>query len=146
MQKRQLPVSGRLLAIDYGRKRVGIAMSDALRITAQPHTTIQKFRNIPELISQIHLICSEFNVVGIILGLPRNMDGSEGEMAQEVIQFAQQLETKIDIPLIMLDERLTSVQAKKTLTQFGIKPSQNKHKVDQMAAALILRGYLDSVS
>ncbi|KAA3616272.1 MAG: Holliday junction resolvase RuvX [Calditrichaeota bacterium] len=139
----KLPDSGRLMALDYGRVRVGIAVSDALQITAQPFTTIEKYRNIDDLTDRIKKICDEKNIAGIVVGLPINMDGTEGEMAQEVRQFTEVLRRTFQAPVLLLDERLTSVQAHRVLQEAGTKLVRAKGKVDQIAASFILRGYLD---
>ncbi len=131
------------MAVDYGRVRVGIALSDTLQMTAQPYSTIENFPDIDRLISQIVDICTAMQVGGIVVGLPVNMDGTEGEMAQEVRLFADSLKSVISKPIMLLDERLTSIQARRLLQESGMKRRQAKSKVDQIAASLILRGYLD---
>lgn len=133
---------GRLLALDVGTKRVGIAVSDPLFITAQPVNTILR---IPEqkCIEEIVSICKEYNVFQIVVGLPYNMDGSLGFQAEDVQKFSELLKIKLDLDIIYEDERLTSEDAEKILISQGKKPSKNKALVDMVAAAIILQQYID---
>lgn len=133
------------MAVDYGRARVGIALSDALQMTAQPYSTIEQFKSIDALTATIINICTDMHVQGMVVGLPINMDGTEGEMATEVRKFVSKLVSATKIPVVMLDERLTSRQAKRVLVEAGIKSGKAKGKIDQVAAAFILRSYLDRI-
>ncbi|MCA9733700.1 MAG: Holliday junction resolvase RuvX [Deferribacteres bacterium] len=140
----KLPAPGRLLALDYGRVRVGIALSDALQITAQPYITLEKYKNFEHLAQLIKKLCTEKDVVGIIIGVPVNMDGTEGEMALEVKEFVAILSNEVKLPYLLIDERLTSKQAQRVLQQAGKKATRmEKGKLDQIAASFILTGYLD---
>ncbi|KAA3659816.1 MAG: Holliday junction resolvase RuvX [Calditrichaeota bacterium] len=142
----RLPTPGRLLALDYGRVRVGIALSDALQMTAQPFKSIDRYKDYSHLVQEIKAICNEKQVVGIVIGVPVNMDGTEGEMANEVKNFTRQLIQDVQLPYLFVDERLTSIQARRVMQQTGIKASRSKGKVDQIAASFILTGYLDRKS
>lgn len=132
------------MALDYGRVRVGIALSDALQITAQPYITLEKYKNFEHLAQLIKKLCTEKDVVGIIIGVPVNMDGTEGEMALEVKEFVAILSNEVKLPYLLIDERLTSKQAQRVLQQAGKKATRmEKGKLDQIAASFILTGYLD---
>ena len=138
-----LPLKGRLLAIDYGERRIGIAVTDELQITAQIQNTIQ-YRDIKGALQEIKQYVKDLEVQGIVLGLPLSLNGSEGPMSQKVREFADLLEKELQLPIVMWDERLTSQQAERTLREFDQKPSTNKGDVDKLAAYFILRNYLDS--
>ncbi len=133
-------VQNRYLGIDYGDARVGIAISDPLHITAYPLTTL---KNDEHLFENLDDIFCDYNFSGIIIGYPRNMDGSEGFATDKVNEFVTKLTRFIDIPIIEVDERLTTVQASKQLHENGISAKDQKSKVDMTAAALILQSYLD---
>lgn len=132
----------RYIGLDVGMKRIGIAVSDPLLITAQPLKTI--FRQ-PEnrAIEEISNICKEYNAVGIISGLPINMNGSIGSQAKDVEQFAEQLGLATGIDVKFEDERLTSRQAEMYLIAQNKKPSRNKGLIDVASAVIILQQYLD---
>lgn len=140
----QIPTSGRLLAIDYGEKRVGLAISDPLQITAQPHLTLHGSPAKEAMLNQISEICTTQAIVAIILGMPLNMDGSAGAMAETVQAFADKLQSRTGHPVHLVDERLTSVQAQRILRELNPRKAKSKAAIDQMAATLILRHYLDS--
>ena len=136
---------GRILSIDYGEKRVGIALSDELKITAQPLDTIIN-DNLEKTASTIAGIISEKDVEKVILGLPRNLKGEKGTQALEVEKFRDLLVSIISVPVVFQDEWLTSSEAKKTLIKGGVKTGKNKSKVDKIAAVLILQNHLNSIS
>ncbi len=134
----------RILAIDYGRRRMGLAASDPLGITAQP---LGAHEGTPsEALAAIARVCAEKQVARVVIGLPLNMDGSEGEMAREVRGFAAELERATGLPVDFSDERLTSWEAEVRLRQVrrGKGRKGEKGRVDAMAAAQILRDYLDA--
>lgn len=134
---------GRILAIDYGLRRVGVAVTDPLQMFAQPLDTIDN----PKIIDFLKLYLNKENVETFVLGLPMNMDGSETDASKPVMAFKEKLtETFPTIPIVMIDERLTSRMAKQSLIDAGYKKSdrRNKKLVDTVAAALILQTYLDS--
>lgn len=131
----------RILGLDIGKKRIGIAMSDATGIIAQPVETISREpQNIA--IEKIKTICKNNNIKIIVAGLPKNMNNTIGEQAQDCIEFAQNFEQ--DYEIVFEDERLTSRQAEYILMQTGHKYTKNKKLVDLKSACIILQQYLDS--
>lgn len=136
----------RILAIDYGTKRIGLALSDPLGLTAQPLPFV-KFSNLSALIQDLKKIVQEKSVQLIIVGLPKNMDDSLGPKAQECMQAAQTIEKELGIEVQMLDERLTSRQAENILVnEFDMSRQRRKELVDSMSAAILLQSYLDAQS
>ena len=133
----------RILAIDYGRKRIGLAISDPLGITAQPLPTIVE--KSPEKVFQ-HLagIIQDMEVKEVVVGLPLRLDSTEGPAAEEVRRFADTLSRMISAPVHLADERLTSALATKLLTLSGYRGKKKKEKVDTVAAQAILQTYLDT--
>jgi putative Holliday junction resolvase len=134
----------RILAIDHGTRRMGIAVSDELKMLAHPLEFIpaEPFAGFLERLKQL---LREKEVGAIVVGMPRNMDGSYGPAALKVQEFVAVLKGAVAVPIITLDERLTSVQANRFLTQGKVKRDQKKQKVDGMAAAILLQSYLDSL-
>src|SRR5437867_8535935 len=132
----------RILAIDPGTKRMGIAISDELGLIAQPLEFIpaEPFARFLERLNQI---LREKRIELVLVGMPRNMDGSYGPAALKVQQFVAALKEAITIPIKTLDERLTSVQAHRFLTEAEVRGRQRKGKVDKSAAAILLQSYLD---
>jgi len=132
----------RFLGLDVGSKRIGSAISDPLAITAQPLKVIQR---LPEnkAIEEIEKICKEYNVKIIIAGLPKNMDGTLGFQAEDVMNFVEKIKNKINIDVKLEDERLTSKAAEKFLIEQNKKPSKNRGLIDITSAILILQQYLD---
>jgi putative Holliday junction resolvase len=133
----------RILALDHGTRRIGVAVSDELKTIAQPLEYIPA-EPFAAFLDRLKEIIREKEVEFILLGLPRNMDGSYGPAALKVQEFAAALRGAITIPVQMWDERLTSVQANRFLIQGGMRRDKRKQKVDQTAAAIILQSYLDS--
>jgi len=133
----------KILGLDYGRKRTGVALSDALGMTAQPFDTFEGF-TWPQIVDKLEILIGKFNVQLIVLGLPLSLAGDKGKMALEAERFAVHLEKHLQVTVKLWDERLTSVQSKKTIHQMGGKTGRNKGRVDRMAAALILQSYLDN--
>ena len=136
----------RLLALDYGRKRIGLAASDSLGLTAQPITTLE---GTPEqALTEIAKICAGREIELLVLGLPFNMDGSEGPMAAEVRAYSARLTAATGLPVEFCDERLSSFAAEEDLRQMGVKrrrgkrASKERGRLDAMAAAVILREYM----
>ena len=132
----------RVLGLDIGKKRIGIAMSDPLLITAQPFDTIQRNPE-NEAINKIGELIKTYNVNKIVAGLPLMMNGDFGEQAQDCSDFGKKIEQKLQIDVIFIDERLTSYQAEEILKAQGVKYTKDKGKVDKIAAAIILQEYLD---
>lgn len=132
----------RIIGLDIGDRRIGIAISDPLRITAAGLETIER-RNTKEDVSRVKGIARRHGAVQIVVGLPLNMDGSSGEQAEKVRSFASKLARATGIPIVYEDERLTTVGAIRTLTLQGIKTGDKKALVDMQAAAIILQNFLD---
>jgi len=135
----------RILAIDHGTKRMGIAISDELGIIAQPLEFIPA-EPFAGFLVRLKQILREKQVELILVGMPRNMDGSYGPATLKVQEFVAVLKDAVTIPIKTLDERLTSVQAHRYLTEAEVRGRQRKGKVDQSAAAVLLQGYLDGVN
>ena|ERR1044071_3641264 len=135
----------RILALDHGTKRIGVAVSDELKMLAQPLEFIpaEPFAGFLERLKEI---LRDKEVDQIIVGMPRNMDGSYGEATLKVDAFIAALRNAVTVPIRTLDERLTSVQANRMLIQGGMRRDKRKQKVDQTAAAILLQSYLDSMS
>ena len=130
----------RILGIDYGEKRVGLALSDPMHMIASPYKTIP---NNPDLIVAIQSIMKAEIVEIVVVGLPKGMKGQETAQTKHVTSFVGNLNQN-DIKVELVDERLTSISAKKALVEQGIKTGHNKGLIDQTAAAIILQQYLDS--
>ena len=132
----------RVLGIDHGDARIGIAISDELGMLAHPMETITIKDTEP--LTRIAQIVAEKSVETIIIGLPKNMDGTTGPAAEKVRVFAEQLRAKVTCPVRLWDERLTTVAAQKSLHAAGRNTKQSRAVIDQAAAQLILQGWLDS--
>ena len=133
---------GRFLAIDFGEKRVALALSDPMKIIAKPFKTIF-YSNQNDLINKIALIIKDEKIEKIILGLPKGLKGNNTSQTNLVIEFYNFIKDKIDTPIVMEDERLSSVSAKKSLILQNIKTGHNKTLIDETAAAIFLQLYLD---
>ncbi len=131
----------RLMAIDYGDRRIGIAVSDILLITAQPVGFIT-VNGKKDAVNQLREIYSQYDISKIVFGLPRNMDGTEGERAQIVRDFAKRLSEELVCEVDFFDERLTTVRADQTLNALNVKGRKKEGKKDSLSAALILQGYM----
>ena len=134
----------RILALDHGTKRIGVAVSDETRTIAQPleYILTEPFEGFLERLKTL-LVEKEIDLV--LIGLPRNMDGSYGPAAQKVEAFVAVLRSVITVPIRMWDERLTSSQANRILIQGNVRRDKRKEKVDKMAAAILLQSYLDGI-
>src|SRR6266566_2796700 len=135
----------RILAIDHGTKRMGIAISDELGVIAQPLEFIPA-EPFAEFLNRLKEIIRAKQVELILVGMPRNMNGSYGPAALKVQEFVAALKEAVSIPIQTLDERLTSVQAHRLLSEAEVSGRQRKGKVDKSAAAILLQSYLDSRS
>jgi len=135
----------RILALDHGTKRIGIAVSDELKMIATPLEYIAA-EPFAEFLARLREILREKEVELIIIGMPRNMDGSYGPAALKVQEFVAVLKDALTIPLKTLDERLTTVQAQRFLIQGNVRRAKRKEKVDKTAAAILLQSYLDSLN
>ena len=132
----------RILALDHGTKRIGVAVSDETKIIAQPleYILTEPFAAFLERLKKIII---EKEIEFILIGQPRNMDGSYGPAAQKVETFVGVLKTAITVPIKLWDERLTSTMANRTMIQANVRRDKRKEKVDAMAAAILLQSYLD---
>lgn len=133
----------RILALDHGTKRIGVAVSDELRVIAQPleYIAAEPFAGVLERLRQL---IREREVGLILVGMPRNMDGSYGPAALKVQEFVAALRDALTVPVRTWDERLTSVQANRFLTQAEVRGRERRTKVDKTAAAILLQSYLDA--
>ena len=132
----------RILALDHGTKRIGVAVSDETKTFAQPLEYILAEPFVDFLV-RLKKILAEKEVDFILIGLPRNMDGSYGPAAEKVQTFVAVLKTAITVPIKLWDERLTSTMANRVLIQGGVRRDKRKENVDKMAAAILLQSYLD---
>lgn len=135
----------RFMGLDYGKERVGVALSDPTGSMATPHTVlqIQPFR---KFLGALKALTREHEVEQIVVGIPRNMDGSYGPSSEAAQQFASKLEEALTIPVEKFDERLTTVQASKALRAGGKSAKQQKDIIDSAAAQIILQTYLEHLS
>ena len=133
---------GRVLALDLGDKRIGIAMSDEMRLIGAPHSVYTRVGYGPD-VRHIHQLYVDHHADLIVCGLPRNMDGSLGFQAEKVMAFAQKL-TEAGMPVVFQDERLSTVSAHQALIEGGMRRDARKGTVDKVAAAVILQAYLDA--
>lgn len=135
----------RILALDFGKKRVGVAISDPLNITAQPLSTIV-YKNDMDLWVNLDKVQQSFKISHIVLGKPLNMDGSKSDFCKEVESFGKQLKKRYSVQVDYWDERLSSRVAENTLKLSGKSPSRNKSTVDKIAAIWFLQGYMDRLN
>lgn len=138
----------RVMGLDYGTKTVGVAISDALGITAQGIETItrKEENKLRRTCARIEELIKENEVEKIVLGFPKHMNNDIGERAEKTLEFKEMLERRTGLEVIMWDERLTTVSAERTLMESGVRREDRKKYVDKIAAVFILQGYLDSVS
>ena len=129
------------MALDVGNKRIGVALSDELQILAQPLYTIHR-KGIERDIEEIVKIINDNNVEEVIVGLPKNMDGTTGFQGEKTIKFAEVLRQSTDRPLIMWDERMTTISARRIMIENDVKQKDKKNLVDTIAAVVILETYL----
>jgi putative holliday junction resolvase len=134
-----------ILGIDFGDRRIGVAKSDSMGIIATGLDTIFWNNNVSVPLEKILQLTNQYKIEKIVIGLPRNMDGSCGERAMVTREFADRLKEKTGIDIIFWDERLSSKSAQRTMQEKGIKTGHNKADVDRIAACYILQSYLDSL-
>ncbi len=132
----------RIIGLDIGDARIGVAISDPLRITAAGLDTIIRKNTYADVAAVVEM-ARRHGAVQIVVGLPKNMDGSIGEQAQKVQSFARKLARSSGLPIVYEDERLTTISAIRTLTLQGVKTGHNKELVDRQSAAIILQKFLD---
>lgn len=136
-------MKNRALGLDLGDVRIGVAVSDELGWTARGLTFIKR-KNLKSDLAEIQKILDEFgNVDRLIVGMPFNMDGSEGERVKKTREFIEKLKGAFGLPIVEVDERLTTWEAEKVLIDADVSRKKRKDKIDQLAAALILQNYLD---
>lgn len=131
----------RILCLDVGEKNIGVAVSDPLGITAQGVGVIQR-RGLKKDLEQILGLLKEYEADELVLGLPLNMDGTRGVKAREVLQLKEYLSKRLSLPIITVDERLTTVAATRTLLKADVSRARRKKVIDKLAAVLILENYL----
>lgn len=136
----------RILGLDYGSKTVGVAVSDPLGITAQGVSTIwrKQENKLRQTLAQIEKLAEDYQVERIVLGYPKNMNNTVGERALKSLEFKEMLERRTGLPVVMWDERLTTVEANRTLMESGVRRENRKQYLDELAAIFILQSYLDA--
>ena len=133
----------RILAVDYGEKRIGLAVSDELGITASPLTTLMH-RSDEETVRHIAQLASKLKVAQIVIGLPRRTDEREGEMERRVKAFAEKLRQAVSVPIVLFDERFTTRIAEQVLLEADLSRRKRKQVRDRLSAVILLLSYLDS--
>src|SRR5262245_22982568 len=135
----------RVMALDVGDKTIGVAISDALLLTAQARPTIRR-KDLASDLANLRSLVAENEVHEIVVGQPLHMDGRESAQSQKVADFARQLQKALDVPVVFWDERLTSYEAEQHLRALGLNWRQRREQVDKIAAMIILQGYLNSLA
>lgn len=138
----------RVIGLDFGSKTVGVAVSDALGITAQGVEIIRREspKKLRRTLARIEELIAEYEVTEIVLGYPKNMNNTEGDRCEKTLEFKEMLERRTNLPVTLWDERLTTVSADKAMIEGGIRREERKQYVDKIAAVFILQGYLDSLT
>lgn len=138
----------RIMGLDYGSKTVGVAVSDPLGLTAQGIEIVRRKseNKLRQTLARIEEIAKEYSVEKIVLGFPKHMNNDIGERAEKSLEFKEMLERRTGLPVVMWDERLTTVEADRTMMETGIRRENRKEYVDMIAAVFILQGYLDYLS
>ena len=136
----------RIMGLDYGSKTIGVAISDPLGLTAQGLEIIRREdeNKLRKSLRRIEELISEYQVEEIVLGFPKNMNNTIGDRAQKSLELKEMLERRCGLPVIMWDERLTTVEANRTLMESGVRRENRSKYVDMIAAVFILQGYLDA--
>ena len=136
----------RIMGLDFGSKTVGVAVSDPLGITAQGIEIVRRTseNKLRKTLARIEELVTEYEVTEIVLGFPKNMNNTIGERAEKSLAFKEMLERRTGLPVVMWDERLTTVAANRTLIEGGVRRENRKDYVDMLAAVYIWQGYLDS--
>ena len=135
----------RILGLDYGSKTVGVAVSDPLGFTAQGVEIIRRKseNKMRQTLARIEELIAQYQVEEIVLGLPKNMNNTLGDRAEKSLELKETLESRTGLPVVMWDERLTTVSANRVLMETGVRRENRKEHVDEIAAVFILQGYLD---
>ena len=136
----------RVMGLDYGSKTIGVAVSDPMGLTAQGIETItrEEENKLRKSLRRIEELAEQYQVGEIVLGFPKNMNNTIGERAEKALQLKETLERRLGLPVVMWDERLTTVEADRTLIEAGVRRENRKKYVDMIAAVFILQGYLDA--
>ncbi|MDX2030577.1 MAG: Holliday junction resolvase RuvX [Blastocatellia bacterium] len=135
------------MAIDYGPRSIGVALCDELQLTSRPLTTIRRERmKISDVVTRICALAEENDAGALVVGLPLNMDGSHGKAAAQVERLIGDLRRRLSIPIISVDERLTSYEADRLLREMGVGERERRARSDEYAAMIILQDYLDALS
>ncbi len=134
----------RVLGLDVGDRRIGVAVSDALGITAQRLALVERSASLSQDVNVIATLADQHQARAIVVGLPLTMKGEQGEQAQKVLTFVEALRARVQCPVEMADERLTTVQGQRALLETDTSRKQRKQLIDQVAAQLILQSYLDA--
>jgi putative holliday junction resolvase len=138
-------ISGRILALDLGKRRIGLALSDPLGLTAQGLPTLERKNNRTDF-AALTRIAGRYEVTAFLMGHPLNMSGDAGRQAEWAREFAEELERRTGLPVTLWDERLTSVEAGRVLRGSGISIEKRAQAVDRLAAVLLLQNYLDAMA
>lgn len=135
----------RIMGLDYGSKTVGVSVSDALGLTAQGMVILRREseNKLRKTLAKLEEIIKEYGVSSIVLGFPKNMNNTLGERAEKTLVFKEMLERRTGLEVILWDERLTTIEAIRTMEDAGVKKKDMKKYVDKIAATYILQGYLD---
>lgn len=138
----------RIMGLDFGSKTVGVALSDPLGITAQGLEIVRRTseNKLRKTLARIEAIIEEYQVEKIVLGYPKNMNNTEGERVEKTEEFAEMLRRRTGLEVVMWDERLSTVEAQRTMMDAGVRREDRDKYVDKIAATIILQGYLSSIS
>jgi putative Holliday junction resolvase len=139
----EVSIVARILAVDYGEKRIGLAVSDELGITASPLMTLAR-RSDDETVWQIAQLASKLRVTQIVVGLPRRTDAQEGEMERKVKAFAEKLRQAVSVPVVLFDERFTTRIAEQVLLEADLSRRKRKQVRDRLAAVILLQSFLEA--
>ena len=136
----------RIMGLDYGSKTIGVAISDPLGLTAQGVEIIRREEEnkLRKSLRRIEELVKQYEVEELVLGFPKNMNNTNGERAEKSLQLKETLERRLGLPVVMWDERLTTVEANRTLMESGVRRENRGKYVDMIAAVFILQGYLDA--
>ena len=137
----------RILGLDFGSRTVGVAISDGLLLTAQGVETIERKdeNKLRQTAARIEALVKEYEVTTIVMGLPKNMNNTEGERVEKTKAFGEMLERRTGLPVVYWDERLTTIAAEQVLMESGVRRENRKAVIDKIAACFILQGYLDHI-
>ena len=137
----------RILGLDFGSRTVGVAVSDGLLLTAQGVETIERKdeNKLRKTAARIEELVKEYEITTIVMGLPKNMNNTEGERVEKTKAFGEMLERRTGLPVVYWDERLTTVAAEQVLMEAGVRRENRKAVIDKIAACFILQGYLDHI-